>query len=96
MNREEREQYVIHLYKEGRTIRDIAAATDPVIKKQVVNQWLSNDRRDRIADDLMSDLRLNNIKQLGAVNEEQAEQFIARYANSQDPQKPVDVLEKIQ
>jgi hypothetical protein len=28
------------------------AAIDPVIKKQVVNQWLSGDSRDRIADDI--------------------------------------------
>jgi len=27
------------------------AAIDPVIKKQVVNQWLSGDNRDRIAAD---------------------------------------------
>ena len=41
--------------------------------------------------DLMSALR---IKQLGG-NEERVEQFIARCANSQDPQKLVDVLDKI-
>ena len=46
--------------------------------------------------DLMSILRLKNyIKQLGAVDEERVEQFIARCANSQDPQKLVDVLDKI-
>ncbi|MGB6590753.1 MAG: hypothetical protein WA323_07115 [Candidatus Nitrosopolaris sp.] len=46
--------------------------------------------------DLMSALRIKNyIKQLGAVDEEQVEQFIARCANSQDPQKLVDVLDKI-
>ena len=28
------------------------AAIDPVIKKQVVNQWLSGDSRDRIAADI--------------------------------------------
>jgi hypothetical protein len=27
------------------------AAIDPVIKKQVVNQWLSGENKDRIADD---------------------------------------------
>ena len=43
----------------------------------------------------MSALRIKNyIKQLGG-NEERVEQFIARCANSQDPQKLVDVLDKI-
>jgi hypothetical protein len=41
------------------------------------------------------ELRIKNyIKQLGEVDEERVEQFITRCANSQDPQKPVDVLEK--
>ena len=44
----------------------------------------------------MSSLRIKNyIKQLGAVEEGQVEQFFARCANSQDPQKLVDVLERI-
>ena len=37
----------------------------------------------------------NYIKQLGAVDEGRVEQFIARCANSQDPQKLVDVVDKI-
>jgi hypothetical protein len=42
------------------------------------------------------ELRIKNyIKQLGEVDEERVEQFITRCANSQDPQKPVDVLEKM-
>jgi hypothetical protein len=45
--------------------------------------------------DLMSALRIRNyIKDLGT-DEEQVEQFIARCMNSQDPQKLVDVLEKV-
>ena len=44
---------------------------------------------------LMSTLRLKNyIKQIGA-DEGRMEQFIARCANSEDPQKLVDVLDKI-
>ena len=40
-------------------------------------------------------LRIRNyIKELG-IEEERVEQFITRCANSQDPQKLVDVLEKI-
>jgi hypothetical protein len=43
--------------------------------------------------DLLSALWIKNyIKQLGAVDEERVEQFIARCANSQDPQKLVDVV----
>jgi histidyl-tRNA synthetase len=43
----------------------------------------------------MSALRIKNyIKQIGA-DEEQVEQFITRCANSLDPQKLVDVLDKI-
>ena len=43
----------------------------------------------------MSALRIKNyIKHIGA-DEERVEQFIARCANSQDPQKLVDVLDKI-
>ena len=46
--------------------------------------------------DLISAVRIKNyIKQLGALHEERVEQFIARCANSQDPQKLVDVLDKI-
>jgi histidyl-tRNA synthetase len=46
--------------------------------------------------DLVASLRIKNyIKQLGAIDERQVEQFIARSANSQDPQKLLDVLEKI-
>ena len=45
--------------------------------------------------DFMSTLRLKNyIKQIGA-EEERVEQFIAKCAAAQDPQKLVDVLEKI-
>ncbi|MGB6591618.1 MAG: hypothetical protein WBE68_08960 [Candidatus Nitrosopolaris sp.] len=45
--------------------------------------------------DLMSALRIKNyIKQIGA-DEELVEQFIARCANSQEPQKLVDVIDKI-
>ena len=45
--------------------------------------------------DLMSALRIKNyIKQIGA-DEGRMEQFIARCANSEDPQKLVDVLDKI-
>ncbi|MFZ0510245.1 MAG: hypothetical protein WAM14_01450 [Candidatus Nitrosopolaris sp.] len=45
--------------------------------------------------DLMSALRIkNHIKQIDA-DEERIEQFIARCANSQDPQMLLDVLEKI-
>jgi histidyl-tRNA synthetase len=45
--------------------------------------------------ELTSALRIRNyIKELG-IEEERAEQFIGRCANSQDPQKLVDVLEKI-
>jgi hypothetical protein len=45
--------------------------------------------------DLISALRIkNHIKHIGA-DEERVEQFIARCANSQDPQKLVDVFEKI-
>jgi len=45
--------------------------------------------------DLTSALRIRNyIKQLGTT-EARVEQFIARCANSQDPQKLVDVLEKV-
>jgi hypothetical protein len=106
------------------------AAIDAVIKKQVVNQWLSGDSRERIAadngvgtdtvsniidewkkgvqgsdyesvrdlaihckkegvnlGDTMSALRIKNyIKQIGG-DEERAEQFIARCANSEDLQK---------
>ena len=44
----------------------------------------------------MSALRIKNyIKQLCAVDEGRVEQFIARCANSQDPQKLVDVVDKI-
>jgi hypothetical protein len=43
----------------------------------------------------MSALRIKNyIKQI-SVDEERVEQFIARCATSQDPQKLVDVLDKI-
>ena len=46
--------------------------------------------------DLMYSLRIKNyIKQLGAIDEERVEQFIARCAASQDPQKHVKVLDKI-
>jgi hypothetical protein len=45
--------------------------------------------------DLMSALRIKYyIKQID-VDEERVEQFIARCANSQDPQKLVEVLDKI-
>jgi hypothetical protein len=45
--------------------------------------------------DLMSALRVKNyIKQIDP-DEERVEQFIARCANSQDPQKLLDVLDKI-
>ena len=45
--------------------------------------------------DLTSALRIRNyIKELG-IDEERMEQFIARCVNSQDPQKLVDVLERI-
>ena len=45
--------------------------------------------------DFMSALRIKNyIKQIGG-DEERVEQFIARCANSQDPQKLADVLDKI-
>ena len=115
------------------------AAIDPVIKKQVIIQYLQGVSRDRIAadngvgtgtvsniidewkkgvqgsdydsvrdlvvhckkegvnlGDLMSSLRIKNyIKQLGAVEEGQVEQFIARCTASQDPQKLVDLLDKI-
>ena len=114
------------------------AAIDPVVKKQVIAQYLHGVSRDRIAvdngvgtgtvsniieewkkgvqdsdydsvrdlaihckkigvnlADLMSDLRIKNyIKQIDA-DEERIEQFIARCANSQDPQMLLDVLEKI-
>ncbi|MGB8938119.1 MAG: hypothetical protein WCC17_23760 [Candidatus Nitrosopolaris sp.] len=44
----------------------------------------------------MSALRIKNyIKQLGGVDDERVEQFIARGVNSQDPQKLVDVVDKI-
>ena len=44
----------------------------------------------------MSALRIRNyIKQIG-VDEGQVKQFITRCANSQDPQKLVDVLDKIE
>ena len=47
-----------------------------------------------ILGDLTSALRIRNyIKELG-IEEERTEQFIARCANSQDPQRLVDVLEK--
>ena len=113
-------------------------AIDPVIKKQVIAQYLHGVSRDRIAadngigagtvsniidewkkgvqgsdyesvrdlaihckkeginlGDFMSALRIKNyIKQIGT-EEERVEQFIAKCANSQDPQKLVDVLEKI-
>ena len=43
----------------------------------------------------MSALRIKNyIKQIGG-DEERMEQFVARCTNSQDPQKLVDVLDKI-
>ena len=46
--------------------------------------------------DFVPALRIKNyIKQLGAVDEQRVEQFIARCAASQDPQKLVDVLDKI-
>jgi hypothetical protein len=114
------------------------AAIDPVIKNQVIAQYLQGVSRDRVADnngigtgtvsniieewkkgvqdsdydsvrdlaihckkegvnlgDLMSALRIKNyIKQIDA-DEERVEQFIARCANSQDPQKLLDVLDKI-
>ena len=47
-------------------------------------------------EDLTSVLRIKNyIKQLGANDEERVEQFIARCAASQDPEKLVDVIDKI-
>ena len=114
------------------------AAIDPMIKKQVIAQYLQGVGRDRIAadngvgtgtvsniieewkkgvhgsdyesvrelaihckkegvslEDLMFILRLKNrIKKLG-VDEERVEQFITRCANSQDPQKIIDVVYKI-
>jgi hypothetical protein len=114
------------------------AAIDPVIKKQVITQYLQGVSRDRIAADngvgtgtvsniidewkkgvrgsdyesvrdlaihckkegvnladFMSALRIKNyIKQIGG-DEERVEQFIARCANSQGPQKLADVLDKI-
>jgi DNA repair exonuclease SbcCD ATPase subunit len=46
--------------------------------------------------DLVTSLRIKNyIKQLGEIDEAQVEQFVARCANSQEPQKLVGVLEKI-
>jgi hypothetical protein len=46
--------------------------------------------------DLLTSLRIKNyIKLLGAIDEGQAEQFIARCASSRDPQRLIDVLEKI-
>jgi hypothetical protein len=40
------------------------AAIDPVIKKQVVKQWLSGDSRDRIAADNDIGLSMSEVKQL--------------------------------
>ena len=46
--------------------------------------------------DLVSALRIKNyIKQLGAVDEARVEQFITRCTASQDPQKLIDVVDKI-
>jgi hypothetical protein len=114
------------------------AAIDPVIKKQVISQYLQGVSRDGIAadngvgtgtvtniieewkrgmqgsdyesvrelsvhcrkegvnlGDLMSALRIKNyIRQIDA-DEERVEQVIAKCAASQDPQKLVDVLDKI-
>ena len=47
-------------------------------------------------EDLLSASRIKNyIKQLSTIDEERVEQLIARYTASQDPQKLVDVLEKV-
>lgn len=114
------------------------AAIEPVIKKQVIAQYLHGDSRDRIAadnsigtgtvsnildewkravqgsdyeslrevaihckkegvnlGDLVASIRIKNyITQIG-VDEGRVEKFIVRSANSQDPQKIIDVVEKV-